>query len=72
MLKQIQSGEVRLVDQEAVVRVVKVRNGNPPLVRVELSSSRRLDASHVDELKRLLVEQVGRPVILEAQMNLRR
>ena len=72
MLKQIKSGEVRLVDQEAVVRVVKVRNGNPPMVRVELSSAQRLDAGHVDELKRQLIEQVGRPVILEAQMNLRR
>ena len=72
IMKTISSGQVQLADRVVRVRVVKVRNGEPPLVRVVLSSPQRLDEAHVDELKQLFIHQVGRPVLLEAQMNLRR
>ena len=46
--------------------------GDPHLVRVVLSSPERLDNTHVDQLKRLISERVGEPVLLEAQINIRR
>ena len=72
MLRQIPTGQVMLIDQSVSLRVVKVRNGTPPLVRVAMSSSRQLDERHVDALKQLISGHIGRPVVLEAQLNLRR
>lgn len=72
MLRQIPAGQVLLADQPVNVRVVKVRNGTPPLVRVVMNSSRQLDESHVDALKQLISTEIGRAVLLEAQLNLRR
>jgi uncharacterized hydrophobic protein (TIGR00271 family) len=72
MMRQIPSGEVLLVDRLVGLRVVRVRNGEPPLVRVELSSSQRLDESHVDALKQLISSRTGRSIVLEAQLNLKR
>lgn len=72
MLRQIPAGQVLLADQPVNVRVVKVHNGTPPLVRVVMNSSRQLDESHVDALKQLISTEIGRAVLLEAQLNLRR
>jgi hypothetical protein len=72
MMRQIPSGEVLLVDRLVGLRVVRVRNGEPPLVRVELSTSQRLDESHVDALKQLISSRTGRSIVLEAQLNLKR
>lgn len=72
MMQQIPTGEVLLADRLVGLRVVKVRNGEPPLVRVELSSSQRLDESHVDALKQLISGKTGRSIVLEAQLNLKR
>jgi len=72
MLRRISPGQVQLADQPVDLRVVEVRNGTPPLVRVAVSSSRQLNEGHVDALKQLISNQVGRPVLLEAQLNLRR
>lgn len=72
ILRQIPTGQVMLIDQPVNLRVVKVRNGTPPFVRVAMSSSRQLNESHVDALKQLISDHIGRPVVLEAQLNLRR
>ena len=72
MMQRIPAGELVLAGQPVGMRVVKIRNGETPLVRVELSSPQRLDESHVDALKKLIVEQMGQAVILEAQLNLKR
>lgn len=72
ILRQIPTGQIELSGESVGLRIVKVRTGRPPLVRVVLSSSRRLDASHVDALKQLIIERIGRTVQVEAQLNLRR
>lgn len=72
ILHEIPTGQIELSGQLVSLRGVKVRTGTPPLVRVVLSSSKRLDESHVDELKQLISERIGRPILLEAQLNLRR
>jgi uncharacterized hydrophobic protein (TIGR00271 family) len=72
ILRQIPTGQIELSGETVGLRIVKVRTGRPPLVRVVLSSSRQLDASHVDELKQIIIERTGRRVLVEAQLNLQR
>jgi uncharacterized hydrophobic protein (TIGR00271 family) len=71
ILGQIPTGQIKLSGESVRLRIIKVRTGRPPLVRVVLSSSRQLDASHVDALKQIIIERVGRRVLVEAQLNLR-
>jgi len=70
--RQIPNGDIGLSGEPVNVRVLKVTAGQMPVVRVILSSSRRLDETHVDALKTLIRERTGRTVLLEAQLNLRR
>jgi uncharacterized hydrophobic protein (TIGR00271 family) len=72
IMREIPTGQFELAGQHVGLRIVKVKPGTPPLVRVVLSSSMRLDESHVDALKQLIRERTGRSVMLEAQLNLRR
>jgi uncharacterized membrane protein len=72
IMRIIPTGQFELSGQQVGLRIVKVRTGRPPLVRVVMSSSTRLDESHVDALKQLISERVGRAVLVEAQLNLRR
>lgn len=72
ILEQIPTGQIELAGQMVRLRSVKVRVSTPPLVEVVLSSSQRLDENHVDALKRMISERIGRPVVLEAQLSLRR
>ena len=72
MMQRIPAGEFLLAGQPVDLHVVKISSGEPPLVRVELSSPQRLDESHVDALKQMIVDQMGRTVVLEAQLNLKR
>jgi uncharacterized hydrophobic protein (TIGR00271 family) len=72
ILRMIPTGDIRLSDTPVGLRILEVRTGTPPLVRVILSSSRRLDEQHVDALKQLIQERTGRRILLEAQLNLRR
>ena len=51
---------------------VQVTLGDPPLVSVVVSSAERLENMHIDELKRLVAMEVGEPIQLEAQLNIRR
>ena len=72
MMQRIPAGEFLLAGQPVDLHVVKISSSEPPLVRVELSSPQRLDESHVDALKQMIVDQMGQAVILEAQLNLKR
>jgi uncharacterized hydrophobic protein (TIGR00271 family) len=72
ILRQIPTGQIELSGEQVGLRIVKVRTGTPPLVRVVLSAPRQLNASDVDALKQLIIERVGRSVLVEAQLNLRR
>ena len=72
ILREIPVGKIELYEHPVELRIVKAKVGDPPLVRVILSSSQRLDESHVDELKQLISNRVGRIIQLEAQINLRR
>jgi hypothetical protein len=54
------------------LRNITVRSGTPPLVRVGMSSSQRIEAKHVDALKKLISERIGGPIYLEAEFYLRR
>ncbi len=72
IVQRIPTGRFELAGQQVGLRIVKVRVDDPPLVRVVLSSSQRMDERHVDALKRLISERVGHAIELEAQLNLRR
>ncbi len=72
IVQEVPTGHIELAGTPVRLRLVDVRTGEPPLVRVILASSRHLDASHVDALKELLRERVGREVLVEAQLTLRR
>ena len=72
IMRQIPIGELELAGRRVDVRIVEIRTGRPPLVRVVLSSSRRLEEGHVDALKQLISARIGQAVQLEAQLNLRR
>jgi uncharacterized hydrophobic protein (TIGR00271 family) len=69
---QVPAGEIHLDGLPVEVSQRRVTLGDPHLVRVVLSSPERLDNTHVDQLKRLISERVGEPVLLEAQINIRR
>jgi len=70
--EQIPAGELELAGIPVSVHDIRVTLSEPHLVRVVLSSPQRLDKTHVDELKSLISERIGRPVLLEAQLNIRR
>jgi uncharacterized hydrophobic protein (TIGR00271 family) len=72
ILQEIPAGQTELAGQQVRLRILEVRAGKPPLVRVVLSASERLDESHVDALKQLLGERIGRSIVLEAQLVVRR
>ncbi len=72
ILHRIPSGQIELVGQQVDLGIVEVRKGNPPLVRVVLRSPHRLDESHVDALKQLIGERIGRDVLIEAELKLLR
>ncbi len=72
IVQEIPSGEIELAGQQVGLRILEVRTGTPPLVRLVLSSSKGLDEGDVDRLKQLISERVGSSVVLEAQLNLRR
>jgi uncharacterized hydrophobic protein (TIGR00271 family) len=70
--RQIPTGEVELAGQPVRLKIIEVRAGEPPLVRVVLAAPEWLNASHVQELKNKIGERLGRAVLVEAQLNLRR
>jgi hypothetical protein len=72
MMRQILAGELELTGRQIDVRIVEIRTGTPPLVRVALSSSQRLNEMDIDTLEQLISARIGRAIELEAEFNLRR
>jgi uncharacterized hydrophobic protein (TIGR00271 family) len=72
MQERVPAGTLRLLDQIVHVGKVQVTLDEPPLVSVVVSSAERLENAHLDELKRLIATEVGQPIQLEAQLNIRR
>lgn len=70
--EQVPAGQVDLSGLTVSVTSVQVTLGEPHLVRVVLSSPERLNETHVNELKNLISERIGQPILLEAQLNIRR
>ena len=50
----------------------RVSLGDPPLIRLVLSSPERLDDRDLNRVKQAIVRAVEQPIVLEAQMNIRR
>ncbi|MEH6637042.1 MAG: TIGR00341 family protein, partial [Halioglobus sp.] len=69
---QVPQGLVELSGMVVGVTDIRVVVGDPYLVRVVLSSPERLNETHVDELKKRFSDNIGEPIVLEAQLNVRR
>ena len=70
--EQIPTGQFELAGLQVRLRSVRVFVGSPPLIRVGMSSSQRIDEKHVEALKEMISERIGGPIYLEAQFYLRR
>ncbi|MCB1689535.1 MAG: TIGR00341 family protein [Halioglobus sp.] len=72
LLERIAIGEVvQLKGVQVHVDHAEVTLGEPPLVRLVLSSKEQLDATQVGELKVLISKQLAQPVQLEVQSNIK-
>ena len=73
ILEHVPKGEITLSDLTVnISRVDVAMNQQPHLVRLVLSSSRLLKTSDVEELKTIVSDRVGEPIVLEVQSNIRR
>ena len=72
IMEQIPVGPVELAGLRVHVGHTQVSVGEPHLVRVVLSAPEQLDTTHVDALKRMIAQRLGQPILLEAQLNIRR
>ena len=72
MVQQMPVGDLEVAGQRVNLRILDVRPGDPPLIRVVVSSNRQLNEHHVDGLKQLIGARIGSDLLLEAQLNLRR
>ena len=72
IIEQIPQGQFELAGLQVRLRNVTVFVRSTPLIRVGMSSSQRIDETHVEALKELISERIGRPIYLEAQFYLRR
>ncbi len=72
IMEQVPTGALDLSGIRVNVSKVDVTLDRPHLVSVVLSSEKHLEAEHVDELKRVITERVGEPIVLEVQSNIRR
>ena len=70
--EQVSAGELQLAGLPVNVGNIRVTLGKPHLVSVVLSARQRLDETHVDALKQLISERLGQPILLEAQLDIRR
>jgi hypothetical protein len=71
ILERISIGVIQLEGLQVHVDHAEVTLGEPPLVRLVLSSKEQLDASQVGELKVLISKQLAQPVQLEVQSNIK-
>ncbi len=70
--QQIPTSQFELAGLQVRLRNVSVFVGSPPLIRVGMSSSQRIEEEHVEALKAMISERIGGPIYLEAQFFLRR
>ncbi len=71
-MEQIPRGQFELAGLQVRLRNVTVKAGSPPLVRVGMSSSQRIDELQVEALKKIISERIGGPIYLQTQFYLRR
>jgi uncharacterized hydrophobic protein (TIGR00271 family) len=72
ILEHIPLGELQLSDLRVEVGQAEVELGEPHLVKIVLSASEPLTPDHVDQLKSIISDQVGEPIVLEVHSNIRR
>ena len=72
ILEHVPLGEIQLEDMVVEVKHVDVALGQPARVSLVLSALQPIDVDDVDELKAIIIRQLGRPIQLEVQSNLRR
>jgi uncharacterized hydrophobic protein (TIGR00271 family) len=70
--EHIPTGQFELAGLQVRLRNVTVFVSSTPLIRVGMSSSQRIEEKHVEVLKAMISERIGRPIYLEAQFYLRR
>ncbi|MCX2976119.1 DUF389 domain-containing protein [Candidatus Marimicrobium litorale] len=72
ILEHVPLGEIQLEGMVVEVKHVDVALGQPARVSLVLSALQPIDIDDVDELKAIISRQLGRPIQLEVQSNLRR
>jgi uncharacterized hydrophobic protein (TIGR00271 family) len=72
ILETVPAGTIQLSGVQVEVSGVRVTLGSPHVIYVVLSSPISLAGHHVDELKRIIGERIDEPIVLEAQLNVRR
>ena len=72
LLEHVPTGSLLVAGQAVVIEHAAVSLGEPPLVKLVLSSDSVLDVTHVDELKSIISDRMGQSVQLEVQSNIRR
>jgi hypothetical protein len=73
ILEHVPTGKIKLSDVTVnISRVDVALNQQPHLVRLVLSANRMLRTSDVEELKAVVSDRVGEPILLEVQSNIRR
>jgi hypothetical protein len=68
----VPTGDISLTSGSVHVVSADVTLQNPPLVKLVLSSAKRLEVDDVDELKALISGKIGEPFQLEVQSNILR
>ena len=72
VMEQVPRGKVELSGATVYVSRVRVSLSEPHVISLTLSSARRIEMTHIDELKALISERVGEPIVLEVQSSIRR
>jgi len=72
ILEHVPRGEMMLDGEEVHIGQITLKLGDPYIVRMVLSSGRPLKTAQVDELKEIITQRVGQPVLLEVTSAIRR
>ncbi len=72
ILEHVPRGEIRLLDVVVNVDRADVALGEPPTVRLVLTSEQNLKPHHLDELKDIISRGVGEPVRIKVQTDILR
>ena len=72
IFEHVPRGEMMLDGVEVQVGRVSLKYGDPYVVRLVVSSREPLRTVQVDELKRIITDRMGTPIVLEVQTAIRR